>query len=190
MSTLDFPPPLRAPVRCGVVSSGFPLPGVSVRVRDGLIEVRGPTLFSGYVAAPSALDADGFFATGDRGELDPELGLFVFGRASELIVSGGENVDPSEVEHALLASGGLEAACVFGIPDPDFGARIVAALEPRGDFDEQALFSALDQRLASFKQPRAVCLFDELPRLGSGKLDRARIRGAASNQLRAPRRTR
>jgi acyl-CoA synthetase (AMP-forming)/AMP-acid ligase II len=87
-----------------------------------------------------------------------------------------------------LASGGLEAACVFGIPDPDFGARIVAALEPRDDFDEQALFSALDQRLASFKQPRAVCVIDELPRLGSGKLDRARIRVAASNQLRAPRR--
>lgn len=129
-------------------------------------------------------------ATGDRSELDPELGLFVFGRASELIISGGENVDPSEVEHALLASGGLEAACVFGIPDPDFGARIAAALEPRGDFDEQALFSALDQRLASFKQPRAVCVFDELPRLGSGKLDRARIRSAASHELRAPRRGR
>jgi O-succinylbenzoic acid--CoA ligase len=188
VSTLRFPPPARAPSHSGVLSSGFPLSGVEVRVRSGLIEVRGSTLFSGYDGAPSALDADGFFHTGDRGELDSELGLFVFGRASELIVTGGENVDPSEVEHALLASGGLEAACVFGVPDTDFGARVAAALEPQPGRtrDERALFSALDQRLASFKQPRALCWFDELPRLPSGKLDRARIRSEAMARLRAP----
>ena len=187
-STLAFPAPQRVAVRKGVVSVGFPLPGVELRVVRGLIEVRGPTLFSGYVGEPSALAADGFFHTGDRGEFDPELGLFVFGRASELVITGGENVDPSEVEHALLACGGLRAVSVFGIPDPEFGARLAAALEPTpGEpFDERALFAALDQRLAAFKQPRAICIVESLPRLPSGKLDRARICGQFAANLRPP----
>ena len=192
VSTLALPPPSHVPVRNGVVNAGFPLPGVELRIARGLIEVRGPTLFSGYLGAPSPFDADGFFNTGDRGELDPEQGLFVFGRASELIISGGENIDPSEVEHALLACGGLSAAVVFGVPDPEFGARIAVALEPTAlaGFNEPALFAALDQRLASFKQPRALSVFETLPRLASGKLDRARIRNEASRRLRAPDRVR
>jgi O-succinylbenzoic acid--CoA ligase len=187
VSTLAFPPPAQARSKNGVVSAGLPLSHVETRVRRGLIEVRGPTLFTRYVGAPSALGDDGFFNTGDRGELDPELGLFVFGRDNELIISGGENVDPTEVEHALLASG-VAAACVFGVPDPDFGERVAAALEVAKDasFDERALFAALDRRLASFKQPRALCWFEELPRLGSGKLDRSRIRQEAKTRLRFP----
>ncbi len=186
VTTQRFPPPALTAPRRGVVSAGFPLPGVEVRIVNGLVEVRGPTLFTGYVGKPSTLAASGFFATGDRGEFDPELGLFVFGRASELIISGGENIDPTEVEHALIACGGLEAACVFGVPDPEFGERVAAALEltPGLAFDEQALFSALDQRLASFKQPRLVCTFEPLPRLGSGKLDRPRVRAEAKPRLR------
>ena len=186
VSTLSFPPPARPPIRSGAVGVGFPLRSVEVRVVNGLLAVRGSTLFTRYVGRPSALDADGFFNTGDRGEFDPELGLFVFGRASELIISGGENVDPSEVEHALLAYAGLSAACVFGVADPEFGERVAAAIEVSAgvDFDERALFAALDQRLASFKQPRAMCRFDVLPRLGSGKLDRPRIRDEARGRLR------
>lgn len=193
VSTLSFPPPTSIPVKQGVVGVGFPLAGVEVRVVRGLIEVRGPTLFSGYLGAPPPFDSDGFFNTGDRGEFDPELGLFVFGRESELIITGGENVDPSEVEHALLACEGVEAAMVFGIPDPLFGERVAAALELRAGaiWDEHALFAALDRRLASFKQPRALCRFESLPRLTSGKLDRARIRARAPAHLqpvsRAPR---
>ena len=185
-ATLAFPPPASAPSRQGVVGVGFPLPGVEMRVVRGLIEVRGATLFSGYLGAAAPLNADGFFNTGDRGELDPELGLFVFGRESELIISGGENVDPSEVEHALLACPGVEAALVFGVPDPDFGEQVAAAIELSGgvELDQQALFGALDQRLASFKQPRALCRFEVLPRLASGKLDRAQIRARAVPQLR------
>ncbi|HEX7453697.1 MAG TPA: AMP-binding protein [Polyangiaceae bacterium] len=188
VSTLALPLPTRVAVRNGVVSSGFPLPGVELRISQGLIEARGPTLFSGYLGAPSPFDADGFFNTGDRGELDPEHGLFVFGRASELIVSGGENIDPSEVEHALLSCGGLNAAFVFGVSDSEFGARVAVAVEPTNlaDFDERTLFVALNQRLASFKQPRALCVFEALPRLTSGKLDRARIRSEASRRLRPP----
>ena len=192
VSTLSLPAPAQIAIRNGVVSAGFPLPGVELRIAQGLIEVRGPTLFSGYLGAPSAFDSEGFFNTGDRGELDPEQGLFVFGRESELIISGGENIDPSEVEHAMLACGGLNAALVFGVPDPEFGARVVVALEPTdlAGFDERALFAALNQRLATFKQPRAVCVFETLPRLASGKLDRARIRSEASSLVRPPARDR
>ena len=189
VTTQRFPPSRETrerPLRRGVVGAGFPLPGVEIRVVNGLVEVRGPTLFTRYIGQPSALDASGFFATGDRGEFDAELGLFVFGRASELIISGGENIDPTEVEHALLACAGIEAACVFGVPDPEFGERVAAALElsPSRALDEPALFSALDERLASFKQPRLVCYFEPLPRLGSGKLDRPRIRAEAELRLR------
>ncbi|HEX2670096.1 MAG TPA: AMP-binding protein, partial [Polyangiaceae bacterium] len=185
VSTLSWPPPASVPVKQGVVGVGFPLPGVEVRVVRGLIEVRGPTLFSGYLGQASPFDEDGFFSTGDRGEFDPQLGLFVFGRESELIITGGENVDPSEVEHALLACDGVEAAMVFGVPDPLFGERVAAALELRAGayWDEPALFGELDQRLASFKQPRALCRFETLPRLSSGKLDRAQIRARALPQL-------
>jgi o-succinylbenzoate---CoA ligase len=186
VSTLRFPPPKHAPLLGGVVGVGFPLAEVEVRVQGGLIEVRGPTLFTRYLGQPPPFGESGFFNTGDRGELDPERGLFVFGRASELIISGGENIDPSEVEHALLASGGLAAVCVFGVPDPEFGERVAAAVEPTSEagFDEQLLFAALDQRLASFKQPRALCQFEALPRLASGKLDRLRIRAEAQPRLR------
>jgi O-succinylbenzoic acid--CoA ligase len=173
-------------IRKGVLSSGFPLSGVELRIVNGLVQVRGPTLFSGYVAAPSPFTDDGFFDTGDRAELDPERGLFVFGRASELIISGGENIDPSEVEHALLACGGVRAAVVFGVPDAEFGARVAVALEPTtpASFDERALFAALDLRLASFKHPRSSCVFETLPRLPSGKLDRTRICDEAHTRLR------
>ena len=186
VSTLAFPPPDTAPSKGGVIGVGFPLPGVEVRVVNGLIEVRGPTLFSGYLDGAATLDDDGFFHTDDRGAFDPELGLFVFGRASDLIITGGENVDPIEVEHALLACDGVEAASVFGIPDSEFGEQVAAALEiSHGTaFDERALFAALSQRLAAFKQPRALCLFDTLPRLGSGKLDRRQIRERAVLRLR------
>jgi O-succinylbenzoic acid--CoA ligase len=190
VSTLPWPAPASVGTRNGVVSVGAALPGVELRVLGGLIEVRGPTLFSGYVGEPSPFNADGFFPTGDRGELDPELGLFVFGRQSELIITGGENVDPSEVEHALLACGGLAAVSVYGIADPEFGATVAAALEPApgAPFDERQLFAVLEQRLASFKQPRLICVLEALPRLPSGKLDRARIRQETSAALRAPER--
>ncbi|HYQ27879.1 MAG TPA: AMP-binding protein [Polyangiaceae bacterium] len=186
VSTLAFPPPVMPPLKQGVVGVGFPLPGVEIRLVDGVIQVRGPSLFSGYLGQSPPFESDGFFKTGDRGEFDPELGLFVFGRESELIISGGENVDPSEVEHALLACEGVEAALVFGVPDPEFGERVAAALELRAGatWDEHASFAALDQRLASYKQPRAVCFFDALPRLPSGKLDRTQIRGLAAQRLR------
>ncbi|MEO8901988.1 MAG: class I adenylate-forming enzyme family protein [Polyangiaceae bacterium] len=190
VSTLRFPPPARVAIRNGVVSAGFPLPGLELRVVHGLLQVRGQTLFSGYLGEPSPFAPDGFFPTGDRGEFDPDRGLFVFGRESELIITGGENVDPSEVEHALLACGGLSAAVVFAITDPEFGARVAAALEPLPgtSFNERTLFTALDSRLASFKQPRAVCVVETLPRLPSGKLDRARIRAEMGRNMRPPER--
>ena len=190
VSTSAFPPPTELPVEQGVVSVGLPLAGVELRVVAGLIEVRGPSLFTRYVGGDSALNAQGYFETGDRGAFDPERGLFVFGRVSELIITGGENVDPTEVEHALLASGGSSAVCVFGVHDPEFGQRVAAAIEvaDSAHLDEQGLFSRLDERLASFKQPRLVCHFETLPRLPSGKLDRRRICAEAGPRLRPAKR--
>ena len=184
--TLALPTSASAPSRNGVVGVGFPLTGLDLRIVRGLIQVRGPTLFSGYVGEQAPFDAEGFFNTGDRGEFDPQQGLFVFGRETELIITGGENVDPTEVEHALLACEGVEAAMVFGVPDPEFGERVAAALELAvgANFDPQALLATLDQRLAPFKQPRALCQFEALPRLSSGKLDRAQIRARAATELR------
>lgn len=196
VTTQLLPPNPRSAVRHGLVSSGFPLDGVELKIVNEAIHVRGPTLFTRYVGQHLELDDSGFFATGDRGELDPKLGLFVYGRESELIISGGENIDPTEVEHALLACGGLEAACVFGVPDAEFGQRVAVALEPSladgasaATFDERELLAALDQRLAPFKQPRLVSSFERLPRLASGKLDRAKIRTLAEPCLRAASRT-
>jgi O-succinylbenzoic acid--CoA ligase len=196
VTTQLFPPSRTWSLKHGIVGAGFPLDGVQLRIVDDLIQVRGATLFTGYVGQPTALDESGYFATGDRGALDPDLGLFVLGRANELIISGGENVDPTEVEHALLACGGVEATCVFGVPDPEFGESVAVALELSSDdrtpnpaslasgFDERALFASLDQRLARFKQPRLVCIFEHLPRLASGKLDRPKIRAEAAHRLR------
>lgn len=188
VSTLAYPPPPRMPARHGVSSSGFALAGMELRVQNDAIQVRGASLFTRYLGAEADIDEAGFFRTGDRGELDPEQGLFVFGRESELIVTGGENVDPSEVEHALTGTGFASAACVFAVPDADFGEIVAAAIERAADTagHEADLFRALDQRLARFKQPRLVSFHAELPRLASGKLDRARIRRETGSLVRPP----
>jgi len=188
VSTLAFPLPRRMAARHGVSSSGFALPGMELRVRNQSIQVRGPSLFTRYLGQAAAIDEEGFFHTGDRGELDAELGLFVFGRESELIVTGGENVDPSEVEHALLRTGLVSAACVFGVADSEFGEVVAVALELADAHAEceAALFRALNGTLARFKQPRLVSIHAQLPRLASGKLDRVRARVEAQPRLRRP----
>jgi len=186
VSTLAFPPPARMTARHGVSSSGFALAGMELRVRNESIQVRGASMFTRYLGQPAPIDEEGFFHTGDRGELDPEFGLFVFGRESELIVTGGENVDPAEVEHALVRTGLIPAACVFGVADSEFGEIVATALESPDDRHEREIFRALRQSLSPFKQPRLVSFHPELPRLASGKLDRARIRRDARATLRRP----
>jgi O-succinylbenzoic acid--CoA ligase len=160
--------------------AGPPLAGTRVRVDAGRILVRGPTLMSGYFRAPpaaSGIDAEGWLDTGDFGEVDERGHLHVHARRADLIVTGGENVYPAEIEAALEACGGVERAFVFGVPDDRWGAVVAAALVPtRADADPGLLLEGLAGRLASFKRPRRVCLARALPLLGNGKLDRARAR--------------
>ncbi len=166
--------------------AGRPLPGIGLRIVDGRIEVRGAVLFSRYFpsGAPAPLD-DGWFRTGDRGELDADGALHVVGRDSELIITGGENVWPAEVERALLECAGVCQACVFAIPDETWGEVIGAALvvEQAPRFDANCLRDELARRLASFKRPRQIALLPSLPLTPSGKPDRNETRRAAEVAL-------
>ncbi len=158
---------------------GPPLPGVELRVVDGRIEVRGPTLFSGYEPpAGPPFPADGWFATRDLGHLDACGFLHVSGRVDELVIVGGENVEPGEVEAALEASPWVAAALAFGIPDPVLGEVVGAALVRRAGAvpEHEALAGWLAGRLAPFKRPRRLAWVDALPLTPDGKPDR---RGAA-----------
>ena len=124
-----------------------------------------------------ALDADGWFLTSDRGELGPQGELYVLGRTDIVIVTGGENVDPEEVERELRMLPEVRDACVFGVPSVEFGQRVVAAVVPAAGippFELEQLTAQLRSRLARFKLPRSLVVANELPCTASGKLDRPR----------------
>jgi O-succinylbenzoic acid--CoA ligase len=166
-------------------SSGLPLPVTRLRVSTpngparpgelGQIEIQGPTLFAGYVHDEEALSRrapDGWFGTGDLGALDEEGYLTVADRRDDLIVSGGENISPAEVERVLLTHSDVIDAGVVGMPDDVWGQRPVAAVVWRGDraAAETALAAHCELRLARFKTPNVILVYDALPRSASGKL--------------------
>jgi O-succinylbenzoic acid--CoA ligase len=164
--------------------TGRPLPGAEVRVVDGRIEVRGPMRMAGYLGA-EPLAADAWFDTGDVGMFDANGGLHVRARRADLIVSGGENVYPAEVERVLEACHGIRAAAVFGVPDETWGQIVAAAFVADGaPPSDDALLTFLDHHLASHKRPRQVAFVPQLPQTGAGKLDRAAL-PALGSQLRA-----
>lgn len=176
----------------GEAGSGPPLPGIELRIGDDdAIHVRGPTLFSGYVPAGDDpfLD-DGWFPTGDHGRLDAHDNLHVLGRRGDRIVTGGENVDPVEVEQALERLPGVREACVFGVADEEWGEVVCAALvveEERAGPEGAALESAvrtLRDRLAPFKLPRRLAVVESLPKNPTGKLDRPEAARLAATRLR------
>lgn len=177
-------------------SVGFPLPEVDVRIRvgndpgrpladpgePGGIEVRGPNVFDGYWRMPERRDtdftADGWFRTGDLGTLDDDGRLRIVGRAKDLIISGGENVYPPEIELILDQLPGVAESAVVGMPDDDFGelglAVVVAA--PDGPTpDPEALLGTLRETLAHFKVPRACVVTDALPRNAMGKVQKVAL---------------
>jgi O-succinylbenzoic acid--CoA ligase len=172
------------------LGSGHPLPGISLSIRTGegavattgevgRIHIRGPTLMSGYWRGPSAspdapFDEGGWFDTGDLGLLDAEGRLHVQARRTDLIVTGGENVYPAEVELALEACPGVRRALVFGIADERWGQIVAAAVEidPGAEADND-FAQAVAPALAPHKRPRRVWVVDALPVNRSGKLDRA-----------------
>ena len=188
-----------------VAIDGVLLPGVEAAIGDGgRIALRGPMLMRGYAPAdhrnpsagmtnptrsasppaPRALDDAGWFLTADRGVLDGGR-LRVLGRADAVILSGGENVDPSAVEAALESLPGVAAACVFGVPDDDLGERVCAAVVPAAsglpalaDLDR-----ALRALLAPHERPRRVALLDELPLGASGKVDRGETARRSAGRL-------
>ena len=170
--------------RAGTV--GWPLPGTSVSVRDrdgrpvaagevGEVWVKGPTVFPGYWANPDATAtafADGWFRTGDVGGLDAAGCLTLRGRATELIISGGFNIYPREIEEVLLEQPGVREAAVVGAPDPRRGEVPVAYVVTEDGVDCEALRDRCAASLASFKAPRAVIRLEALPRNAMGKLQK------------------
>jgi acyl-CoA synthetase (AMP-forming)/AMP-acid ligase II len=161
----------------------MPLPGVFVHTVGDVIRVRARTLFSGYVGEPDSGPKDGWFETRDRGHFTKEGALVVTGRTTDVVISGGENVDPVEVEAALVTLPGVEAACVLGIPDRTFGELVGALLVTASDAPKsvEAVRAALSPKLSSFKLPRRVAVVGALPVLASGKLDRRAARTLADS---------
>lgn len=156
-------------------SVGPPLPDVEVKIeaRTGRILVRGPTRLHGYLGR-RRLAPDAWFRTGDLGSMDGEGNLWVRGRSDDLIITGGENVDPTEVESALESIPGVAGACVVGEEDPEWGQRLVALIVPAASRPSAAsLRRALAARLAPFKVPKRFVYVEQLPRTATGKLRRA-----------------
>jgi malonyl-CoA/methylmalonyl-CoA synthetase len=155
-------------------SVGLPLPGVELRLEDGEILVRGPNVFSGYWGRPDATAesfASGWFRTGDLASVDPDGYLRILGRSKELIITGGLNVYPREVEDVLLGHPGVEEVAVFGSPSSEWGEVVTAFIVPTGSpVDERELEEYVSGRLASFKRPRAWRFVDSLPRNALGKI--------------------
>ena len=164
--------------RAGTV--GYPLPGVSLSVRNGKGEVgevwvKGPTVFSGYWRNPEASAAafsDGWFRTGDLGQLDSSGCLTLRGRATELIISGGFNIYPREIEEVLLEQDGVREAAVVGTPDERRGEVPVAYVVTDNDVDLDRLRERCSLLIASFKAPRAIIRVESLPRNAMGKLQK------------------
>ena len=164
---------------------GYPLPGVELRIgggeATGVIEIRGPSVFSGYWRMPEKtreeFTADGCFITGDVGRVDPDGRLWISGRAKDLIISGGYNVYPKEVELILDEIPGIRESAVIGVPHPDFGEGVVAVVEPEGPaLDEADLIARLRSQLAPYKTPKRVIFVDTLPRNAMGKVQKAHLR--------------
>jgi O-succinylbenzoic acid--CoA ligase len=155
------------------------LDGVEVRLTSGgEILTRGPTLALGYLGASGPLtDAEGWYATGDLGRLDEEGRLWIVGRLSSRIVSGGVSVDPVEVEETLRSHPAVMDACVIGLEDAEWGEKVAAAVVPvEGEFDLEVVDAYARERLMAAKRPRRWLLMDELPLTANGKVDREAVR--------------
>lgn len=178
--------------RAGTV--GLPLPGVELKVTDpetgetlpqgeiGVIEVRGPNVFKGYWQMPektaAELRADGFFITGDLGFVDEQGYVTIVGRGKDLIISGGFNIYPKELELLLDDQPGVLESAVIGVPHPDFGETPLGLLVPRPGQtpDTQAIMATVETALARFKHPRKLIVLEELPRNTMGKVQKNILR--------------
>ena len=160
-------------------SVGFPLPGVSLRLSEaGGIEIRGPNVFRGYWRMPEKtaeeFTSDGWFKTGDIGRADPDGRVWITGRAKDLIISGGFNVYPKEIELLLDAMPGVAESAVIGVPHPDYGEAVVAVVV--GEAEEAALLAGARESLAGFKAPKRILFVQALPRNAMGKVQKNVLR--------------
>ncbi len=193
--------PLHGERRAGTV--GRPLPGIDVRITDatgstlpsgtiGNVEVKGPNVFQGYWRMPektaAEFRADGYFITGDLGVLEADGYLRLVGRGKDLIISGGLNVYPKEIETAIDALPGVEESAVFAIPHPDFGEAVAAAVTLRAgaSLSADAIGAALRAQLAAFKTPKQIYILDELPRNAMSKVQKAVLRERYKDAFAAP----
>ena len=173
--------PYSAERRAGSV--GFPLPGVELRLEGepAEIQVRGPNVFDGYWERPeanqAAFTADGWFKTGDLGAIDADGYVQIVGRAKELIISGGFNVYPREVEDVLREHPAIEDVAVVGEESAEWGERVVAYAVAAEPIELEALREAVGDRLAPYKHPRGLHLVDALPRNALGKVQKHRLSG-------------
>jgi malonyl-CoA/methylmalonyl-CoA synthetase len=163
---------------------GFALPGVDVRIRGdqpGVLEVKGPNVFKGYWRMPEKtaeeFTPDHYFVTGDVGTIGADGRVTIVGRAKDLIISGGFNVYPKEIEDVLDSLPGVAESAVIGVPHPDFGESAVAVVTARGPLPpETEMIAILSKSLARFKVPRRIFVVDELPRNAMGKVQKAELR--------------
>ncbi len=184
--------PYNGPRKPGTV--GVPLPGVEIRITGkktgdtlengqvGMVEVRGPNVFKGYWRMPEKTRQEfrenGFFVTGDLGMIDPDGYLVIVGRGKDLIITGGLNVYPKEVESEIDDMTGVVESAVVGVPHDDFGEGIVAVIvrQDGSDLDANTVRRHLSERLAKFKVPKAVHFVDSLPRNTMGKVQKNELR--------------
>jgi malonyl-CoA/methylmalonyl-CoA synthetase len=175
-------------------SVGLPLPSVHVRIDDpetgavlahnavGMIEVKGPNVFKGYWRMPDRTKAefreDGYFITGDLGLMDERGYVSIVGRSKDLVITGGYNVYPKEIESEIDAMDGVEESAVIGLPHADFGEAVTAAvvLKPGARLDERTVLRELEGRLAKYKLPKRVLFVDALPRNTMSKVLKADLR--------------
>ena len=163
-------------------SVGFPLPGVDLRIgggeKTGVIEIKGPSVFSAYWRMPEKtaeeFTADGYFITGDVGRRDADGRVWISGRAKDLIISGGFNVYPKEIELILDEMEDVTESAVIGLPHPDFGEAVCAVVIGTGD--EAAMIAACRTRLAAFKAPKRIYFVEDLPRNAMGKVQKNLLR--------------
>ncbi len=181
-------------------SVGPAIEGVEIRIVDentavpvaegdiGMIEIRGPNVFKGYWRMPektaSEFRPDGFFITGDLGRIDQQGYLTIVGRSKDLIITGGYNVYPKEVEIEIDALESVLESAVVGIPDADFGEAVTAfvVLKPEKSLTQQEVLLSLRARLASYKLPKSIVFLDHLPRNAMGKVQKNLLRDMAVGQ--------
>jgi acyl-CoA synthetase (AMP-forming)/AMP-acid ligase II len=173
-----------ATVRARLGSVGRAVPGVEVRVLDGEIQVRGAQVSGEYVGQRSQRDVDGWLHTGDRGRVDDDGYVFVDGRGDDMIIRGGENLAPAEIEDTLLRHPAVAGAAVVGIPDEEWGEQVAAMVvaRPGASLDADDLRRYVRDHLGSLKTPQVLVVTDELPHTATGKILRREVRAGLAER--------